>query len=134
MNITLTNGEVVTVANVTPAANGIIIDIKDADMTAMEGLFTDQNVGTLKLDENGTIFGIYYNQRLGCIIKDEYGVHVHTKSKKILANIDVSKELSDINSRILSVQNMQDIQNAAIMEIGGMVAQNMENKGEGGGE
>ncbi len=137
MKIILSDLTEINVNKITPYVGGLKIDTVATQVSEIEQCITNANIDTITCAEDDTVFARYCNQQLDSIVKDNTGVHINTKYKTLAADADVSKQLSDLQNTILSMQSMQDIQNAAIAEIGGLVSQSLtatadtNNNGEG---
>lgn len=125
MNIILADGKKIKINGIRPRGGGLIIDAAAEQLSEIEPFITNDNIETITCMEGNTIFARYDNQQLGSLVKDDAGIHINTRYKTIAADADVSKQLSDLQNALLSVQNTQDVQNAAIAEIGELVSQSM---------
>lgn len=125
MNIILTDETKIEVSNIRPNGRGLVIDAVVGQLSEIESYVTNENIHTITCMEGNTVFARYDNQQLESLVKDNTGVHIYTRYKTIAADADVSKQLSDLQNALLLVQNTQDVQNAAIAEIGTLVSQSM---------
>lgn len=143
MEIILTDNTKIAVNNIRPTADGLTIDVATEKVADIEPQITLESVDTITCAEGDTVFARYCNQQIESILKDDTGVHIKTRYKTLPADKDVSKQLSDLQNTILSmqsdletVQNVQDVQNVAIAEVAEIVSQSMAADGteEGGTE
>lgn len=132
MNIILADKTKIEADGIRPDGRGLIIDVAAGQLSEIEPLITNDNIDTIVCVEDNTIFARYCNQQLESISKDDTGIHIKTRYKTINAGVDVSKQLASLQNTILqmknditSVRDVQDVQNVAIAEIGGIVSQNM---------
>lgn len=125
MNIILTDGTKIKVNSISPNGRGLVIDAAGGKLSEIEPYITNESINTITCKEGNTVFARYDNQQLESLIKDKTGIHIHTRYKTLTAEEDVSKQLSELQNTILSVQNTQDVQNAAIAEIGDLVSQSL---------
>lgn len=132
MNIVLTDGTKIEVSSINPNGRGLGIDAAVGQLSEIESYVTNESIHTITCMEGDTVFARYDNQQLESLTKDSTGVHIYTRYKTLTAGTDVSKQLSDLQNTILqmknditSVRDVQDVQNVAIAEIGGIVSQNM---------
>lgn len=125
MKIILTDLKEIKVNEITPSSGGLVIDTAATRISEIEQYITNTNIDTITCAEDDTVFARYCNQQLDRIVKDSAGVHIYTKYKTLVTDADVSKQLSDLQNAIMSIQSVQDVQNAAIAEIGGLVSQNL---------
>lgn len=132
MRIVLSKTEI-EVHSIRPTADGLTIDVVAENVADIEKQITPEHIETIRCVEGDTTFALYKNQQLISLYKDSEGVHIKTRYKTLPADKDVSKQLSDLQNTILSMQNeltsvqsVQDIQNSAIAEIGNLVSQNIE--------
>lgn len=137
MKIILTDKTEIVVNSIRPTADGLTIDVAAESLADIEQQITLESVDTIICAKGDTVFARYCNQQLVSIYKDSMGVHFNTKYKTLAADRDVSKQLADLQNTILSmqsdlteVQSIQDVQNVAIAEIGGIVSQSMAAGGE----
>lgn len=124
MKIILTDNTTIEVNKITPNADGLVIDVAATLISDIEQQITHQSIETIICKEGETVFAKYDHQQLDKMVKDTAGVHIYTRYKILTADIDISSQLSEIQNAILSLQSMQDVQNAAIAEIGELVSQN----------
>lgn len=135
MKIILTDNATIAVNSIRPTGDGLIIDVAATQLADVEQQITSENCETITCKEGETVFARYNNQQLDKIVKDTAGVHIYTRYKILTADIDISSQLSELQNAILSLQSMQDVQNAAIAEIGELVSQNfVEDANENGEE
>lgn len=125
MKIILTDLTEIKVNEIIPSGEGLVINTTAKQVSEIEQYITNTNIDTITCMEGDTVFARYCNQQLDSLVKDGEGIHIHTKYKTLAADADVSKQLSDLQNTIMSMQSIQDIQNAAIAEIGGLVSQSM---------
>lgn len=132
MKIILSNKAEIAVNSIIPTADGLTIDAAAENLADIEQEITQESVDTIICAEGETVFARYCNQQLVSICKDSMGVHIRTRHKTLIAGKDVSMQLTDLQNTILSmqsdlasVQGVQDVQNVAIAEIGGIISQSM---------
>lgn len=125
MNIILSDGTKIEINSISPDGRGLIIDVAVGKLSEIEPYITNDSIHTITCMEGNTVFARYDNQQLDSLVKDNTGVHINTRYKTIAADADVSKQLSDLQNELLLVQNTQDVQNAAIAEIGVLVSQSL---------
>lgn len=125
MNIILANEAKIEVSSIIPNGGGLTIDAVAGQLSEIEPHITNESMHTITCIEGDTVFARYDNQQLESLVKNSTGIHIYTRYKTLAAGIDVSKQLSELQNTILSVQNTQDVQNAAIAEIGELVSQSM---------
>lgn len=130
MNIILSDGTKIEINSISPNGRGLVIDAVAGQLSEIEPYITTDNIDTIICMEGNTVFARYDNQQLDSLVKDNTGVHINTRYKTIAADADVSKQLSDLQNELLLVQNTQDVQNAAIAEIGVLVSKSMTANGE----
>lgn len=132
MKIILTDNTTIEVNSIRPDADGLVIDVVSTQISDIEQQITSENIGTIICKEGETVFARYDNQQLESLSKDDTGVHIRTRRKVLTAGVDISKQLENLQNTILQMKNditlvrdVQDVQNIAIAEIGGIVSQNM---------
>lgn len=125
MNIILADKTKIKVNSINPNGQGLVIDVAAKQLSEIESHITNDSIHTITCMEGNTVFARYDNQQFESLVKDDTGVHINTRYKTIAADADVSKQLSNLQNKLLSVQNTQDVQNAAIAEIGELVSQSM---------
>lgn len=134
MNIVLTDGTKIEISNINPNGRGLCIDAAVGQLSEIEQYVTNENIHTITCMEGNTVFARYDNQQLESLVKDSIGIHIYTRYKTLAADTDISKQLSELQNTILFVQNTQDVQNAAIVEIGKIVSQAMTTNTHDDGE
>lgn len=143
MKIVLKDKTEIEVNSIRPTADGLTIDVATENVADIEQQITPESIDTIICADGNNVFARYENQQVGSLYKDDTGVHIKTRYKTLPANQDISKQLSDLQNTILSmqsnletVQSVQDVQNIAIAEVAEIVSQSMTADGteEGGTE
>lgn len=132
MKIILSNKAEIEAISISPTADGLTIDVVAEKIADIEQEITQESVDTITCAEDDTVFARYCNQQLASLYKDSAGVHIKTKYKTLVADKDASMQLTDMQNTILSmqsdlasVQDLQDVQNVAIAEIGEIISQSI---------
>ena len=123
MKIKLTNQEL-TIKKVKKTGNELsIVPEQSVDtLDTLDTIFASDSLSSIEvISDAGGVIGKYYNLAYSSIYKADSEITVTLTLKRVLADVDVSQQLNDIQGELNALRqetaNTQELQDAAIEEL-----------------
>lgn len=121
MKIKLTNQEL-TIKKVKKTGNELSIVLPEQSVDTLDTIFTSDSLSSIEvISDAGGVIGKYYNLAYSSIYKADSEITVTLTLKRVLADVDVSQQLNDIQGELNALRqetaNTQELQDAAIEEL-----------------
>ena len=122
MKIKLTNQEELTIKKVKKSGNELIIVLPEQSVDTLDTIFASDSLSSIEvISDAGGVIGKYYNLAYTSVLKENAEVTVTLSFKNVIADVDVSQQLNDIQGELNALRqenaNTQELQDAAIEEL-----------------
>lgn len=121
MKIKLTNQEL-TIKKVKKTGNELSIVLPGQSVDTLDTIFASDSLSSIEvISDAGGVIGKYYNLAYTSVLKENAEVTVTLSFKNVIADVDVSQQLNDIQGELNALRqetaNTQELQDAAIEEL-----------------
>ena len=121
MKIKLTNQEL-TIKKVKKTGNELSIVLPEQSVDTLDTIFASDSLSSIEvISDAGGVIGKYYNLAYSSIYKADSEITVTLTLKRVLADVDVSQQLNEIQGELNALRqetaNTQELQDAAIEEL-----------------
>ncbi len=121
MKIKLTNQEL-TIKKVKKTGNELSIVLPEQSVDTLDTIFASDSLSSIEvISDAGGVIGKYYNLAYISVLKENAEVTVTLSFKNVIADVDVSQQLNDIQGELNALRqetaNTQELQDAAIEEL-----------------